>query len=179
MVSHRPCSLGRILKLLIFVHVSSIFESSSPCLGAKASLGLASVTVTCKPKNISICNILHISFFSCRYCQKGVWRVSGECFEGVWRISEGVWKVSGGGLEGTWKVLWRCQEAVRKMSGRFLGGIECVKKVTGKSHIRTVHGSHLEGVWKVSKLFCQFGEFLECSAGSDFHHLSFFAKLHS
>ena len=103
-------------------------------LGAKAPLGLASVTCHgsgVNPKKFQHAISCMFPYSLVRYHLLGVWRVSGECLEDVWKVGrclEGVWKVSGECLKGTWKVLVRCQEDVWKISGRCL---EDIQKVSG------------------------------------------------
>ena len=88
-----------------------------------------------KPQKVSICNILHISFFSCyilsRMCLEGVWRMSGGFLEGIWMVS-------GGYLEGVRKVSGICLEDIWNVSGGYL---TCARKVTRKSQ---------DSVWRLS-----------------------------
>ena len=90
---------------------------------------------------------------NCVWFPKGVWKVSGLCWEGIRRVSrrspEGVCKVSylifsrRKGLiclEGVWKVSVSCPICVCKVSGLCLVCERCLEG------IRRVSGKYLEGV---------------------------------
>ena len=97
-------------------------------LGAKAPLGLASVTChvsRVNPKKFQHAISCMFPYSLVRYCLLGVWRVSGECLEDVWKVGrclEGVWRVSKGYLEGIGKVSGRCLEDIRKVFRRYSKG---------------------------------------------------------